>query len=438
MMLPVVAIVGRPNVGKSSMFNRLIHRKLAVVDKTPGVTRDRNFSKCEWTGHEFYLIDTGGMVPGSDDSMERLIMEQAEIGTDEADIILFLVDCQTGITDLDARIAAKLRRTKKPLILVVNKADNERLEIDSNDFYRLGIDPLFAVSAIGGRGIGDLLDGLVELLPHEDHQPEEEGSIRVAVVGRPNVGKSSFVNQLLGVERHIVSDIPGTTRDSIDSPVTIDGRKYTLIDTAGLRRKSKVKESVEFYTALRTVRAIQRCDVALILIDANEGLNFQELKIIEEVGEAGRAMVLAVNKWDVFDKDDKSAQYYMKQLNEAIPTYSYIPAIFTSALTGQRVTKALSLIDSVYAEYTKRIATSTLNQFLEDIIRRQSPAAVKGKWIKLLYITQADICPPKFIIFCNYPKLIQDSYVRYITNRMRERFGFEGVPLDIKLKPRKG
>jgi GTP-binding protein len=434
--LPIIAIVGRPNVGKSSLFNRMIRQKLAVVDRQSGVTRDRNFSPCEWRGQDFYLVDTGGMVPGSDDRMEQLILEQARIATEEADILLFVVDCQTGVTDIDTRIAHQLLRTDKPLIIGVNKADNERLDLEANTFYSLGIEKLVAVSAANGRGMGDLLDAMVDRLPEVPVEEPSEGTIRVAVVGRPNVGKSSFVNFLLGENRHIVSDVPGTTRDSIDSPVIINDRNYTLIDTAGLRRRSKVKESIEYFTTLRTVRAIQRCDIAVILLDANEGMNFQELKIIDEVSQSRRGMVLAINKWDIFDKDENSAAIYARQIKEAAPTHNFIPTIFISALKGTRVVKTLSLVDKVYDEYTRRIPTSELNEFLEGAVKRQPPAAAQGKWIKLYYITQPETTPPRFVIFCNYPKLIQEAYRRYLTNRLRERFGFEGIPLDIKIKAR--
>jgi len=436
MSLPIVSIVGRPNVGKSSLFNRMIKKKLAVVDSVSGVTRDRNFSQCDWRGLDFYLVDTGGMVPGSDDAMERLVLEQAQIAMNESDLILFVVDCQTGVTDIDGRIARELLRTKKPVILAVNKSDNERYELEASGFYNLGMDPLMPVSAANGRGMGELLDEIVERLPEVTVTSSPEDEIRVAVVGRPNVGKSSFVNYLLGEQRHIVSEIPGTTRDSIDSPIEIDGRRYVLIDTAGLRRRSRVKESIEYYTTLRTLRAIQRCDIAVVLLDANEGLNFQELKIIEEVGENRRGMVLAINKWDLFEKDEYSAEIYARQIREAVPTYSYIPTIFISALKGKRVRKTMALVDRVYHEFNKRIATSALNQFLENAVGRQPPPATHGKWIKLYYMTQPDAAPPTFVIFCNYPKLIQESYIRYLMNRMREQFGFEGVPIRIKLKPR--
>ncbi len=436
MNIPIVAIVGRPNVGKSSLFNRLIRKRLAVVDSVSGVTRDRNFSVCDWSGKSFFLMDTGGMVPGTDDVMEKLILEQAQLAVEEADIILFLVDCQTGVTDIDSVISRQLLRTDTPVILGVNKTDNEKLSLDATEFYSLGLGGLFPVSAANGNGVGDLLDEIIDKLPDELPEEVDDGSIKVAVVGRPNVGKSSFVNNLLGEERHIVSDIPGTTRDSIDSIITEGDKTYTLIDTAGLRKRSKVKESIEYYTTLRSFRAIQRCDVALILLDANEGLNFQELKIIDEVADAGKAIIIAVNKWDIFDKDEKSAMIYTKQLQEAVPTYGYIPSTFISAITGQRVRKTLALIDSVYEEYTKRLDTSELNTFLEEAVRRQPPAATRGKWIKLYYITQPEVAPPTFVIFSNYPKMIQDAYHRYLTNRLRERFGFSGVPLRLKFKPR--
>ncbi|MFH1700021.1 MAG: ribosome biogenesis GTPase Der [Candidatus Zixiibacteriota bacterium] len=436
MPLPIVAIVGRPNVGKSSMFNRMIKKRLAVVDSVSGVTRDRNFAPCDWNGRDFYLVDTGGMVPGTDDQMEQLILEQAQIGLDEADIIIFMVDCQTGITDLDSLIARQLLRADKSIIISPNKADNEQLEMNAGEFYSLGFKRLFCVSAANGRGVGDLLDEIIRLLPETEAEKQKDNRIRVAVVGRPNVGKSSFVNCLLGEERHIVSEHPGTTRDSIDSVISLNDKSYVLVDTAGLRKKSRIKENIEFYTTLRTFRAVQRCDVALILLDANEGLNVQELKIIDEVAEAGRGMVLAVNKWDIFEKDEKSAMFYSRQLAEAMPTFNYIPSIFTSAKTGQRVAKTLSLIDRVYHEYTKRIETSALNKFLEGAVKRQPPPATKGKWIKFYYISQPNTAPPLFVVATNYPQYIQDPYRRYLINRLREQFGFEGIPLRIKFKGR--
>jgi len=437
MALPIVSIVGRPNVGKSSLFNRMIKKKLAVVDSVSGVTRDRNISLCDWRGRTFYLVDTGGMVPGTKDEMEQLILEQAEAAMAEADLVLFLVDCQTGITDIDTRIARQLLRSDKPVILGVNKTDNEQLELEANSFFSLGFKQIFPVSAANGRDIGELLDEIVLHLPTETADVSVEGQIRVAVVGRPNVGKSLFVNRLLGEDRHIVSNIPGTTRDSIDSPLTVDGKNYILIDTAGLRRKSKVKESIEYYTTLRTLRAIQRCDVAVILLDATSGLNFQELKIIEEVADADRGMILAVNKWDIFEKDEHSADIYARQLREAMPTYDYLPIIFISALTGQRAVKTLSLVDQVYGEFTKKISTRELNEFLEETVKRQPPAAVGGRWIRFFYITQSAAAPPTFIIFCSHPKLIQESYLRYLANRFRERFGFVGTPVRFKLKSRR-
>ncbi len=436
MPLPIVAIVGRPNVGKSSLFNRLIKQRLAVVDSVSGITRDRNFAPCDWNGREFYLIDTGGMVPGSDDHMEQLILEQAQIGMEEADIILFMVDSQTGITDIDSHIARQLLKTDKPVLLVPNKADNQRFALEASVFYSLGFEQLFCVSAANGIGTGDLLDEIVRILPDEMVEEEAGAYVRIAVVGRPNVGKSSFVNSLLGEERHIVSDKPGTTRDSIDSLVNINGKTYTLIDTAGLRKKSRIKENLEYYTTLRSIRAIQRCDIAVILLDANEGLNFQELKIIDEVAEQHKGMVLAVNKWDIFEKDEDSVAVYTRQLKEAMPSFSYIPTIFISAKNGKRVRKTLDVVDMVFGEYTKRLDTAALNKWLEEVVKRQPPAAIKGKWIKFYYITQPDTAPPKLLIFSNYPQYLQESYKRYLLNRLREQFGFMGVPVNLKFKKR--
>jgi GTP-binding protein len=436
MPLPIVAIIGRPNVGKSSLFNRIIRQKLAVVDEQSGVTRDRNFALCSWRDRTFYAVDTGGMVPGTDDQMERLILEQAEIAVGEADTILFVVDCQTGVTDIDARIARLLLRADKPVLLCANKADNELLELEANRFFTLGFDTIAAASAASGRGVGDLLDEVLQRLPAVTEEPADTGAIRVAVVGRPNVGKSSLVNYLLGEQRNIVSDVPGTTRDAIDSPVTIDDRRYVLVDTAGLRKRSRITDGIEYYTTLRTIRAIERCDVAMILVDADQGLNLQELKIIEEVGEAGKGMVLVVNKWDIFEKDEHSAEIYTRQIQQTVPTYSYVPAVFISALTGKRVMKALSVVNDVYDQFTRRIATPELNDFLEEAVSRQTPPATQGKWIRLFYMTQPETAPPAFVIFTNHPRLIQEPYKRFLTNQLRERFGFAGVPLQLKFKAR--
>jgi len=436
MTLPIVSIVGRPNVGKSSLFNRMTGKKLAVVDSESGVTRDRNFATCDWGGRSFYVVDTGGMVPGTGNTMERMILEQAEIAVGQADLIIFTVDCHTGVTDIDMHIARQLLRTKKPVILAVNKSDNDRYDLEANVFYSLGFDNLIPISAANGRMVGELMDEVIGRLPTIADESSEEGEIRVAVVGRPNVGKSSFVNWLLGEKRNIVSDVPGTTRDSIDSPVVIEGRRYVLIDTAGLRKRRRITEGIEYYTTLRTVRAIQRCHVAVILLDAKEGLNFQELKILVEVGEAGRGMVVVVNKWDIFEKDEDSAAVYAEQIRQAMPTFSHVPIVFASGLTGKRVLKTMAEVDRVYAEFTKHIATPELNDFLIETVKRQPPPAAQGKWIRLFYMTQPETAPPSFVIFCSHPKLIEEPYLRYLTNRLRERFGFEGVPLTIKLKPR--
>jgi GTP-binding protein len=435
MSLPTVAIVGRPNVGKSSLFNRFIRQRLAVVDSVSGVTRDRNYSTCDWNGVDFLLVDTGGMVPESKDMMERLTLDQADFAVHEADLVLFVVDTQTGIDKTDQMIARNLNKAQKNTILVANKADNDQMAMEVFDFLKLGLGDPFAVSATIGRGVGELLDELVARLPEPEPEREpEEGVIRVAVVGRPNSGKSSFINKLLGEDRHIVSPTAGTTRDAIDTPFEIDGRKYILVDTAGLRRKYKVTENIEFFTYLRAIRAIDGCDVAVILVDADAGLSTQDQHIISEVVKRRRAAVLAVNKWDLIEKDDRTADLFEKALKERIAMFSYLPVIFISALTGQRVTKVMDMVDRVYTEFTRQVPTSELNDLLQSAFARRKPPARKGKFIQIKYITQSEISPPTFIIFANHPDLIDKAYIGYLNNQLRARFGFEGVPIRLKFR----
>ena len=435
MSLPTVAIVGRPNVGKSSLFNRFIRQRLAVVDSVSGVTRDRNYSTCDWNGVDFLLVDTGGMVPESKDMMERLTLDQADFAVHEADLVLFVVDTQTGIDKTDEMIARNLNKAQKNTILVANKADNEQMATEVFEFLKLGLGDPFAVSATIGRGVGELLDELVKRLPEPEPESEpEEGVIRVAVVGRPNSGKSSFINKLLGEDRHIVSPMAGTTRDAIDTPFEIDGRKYILVDTAGLRRKYKVRENIEFFTYLRAIRAIEGCNVAVILVDADAGLSTQDQHIISEVVKRRRAAVLAVNKWDLIEKDDRTADLFTKALKERIAMFSYLPVIFISALTGQRVPKVLDIVDQVYSEFTRQVPTSELNDLLQSAFARRKPPARKGKFIQIKYITQSETSPPTFIIFANHPDLIDKAYIGYLNNQLRARFGFEGVPIRLKFR----
>jgi len=436
MTLPIVAIIGRPNVGKSTLFNRLLKRKMAVVDNEPGVTRDRNYASTSWNRKEFYLVDTGGFVPQSRTEMERLVKAQAEIAISEADMVLFLVDGKVGAQNIDLEIANRLRKMEKKVSLVANKVDRQKDEADIHLLNKLGLGEPMPVSALNGINIGELLDLIAQSLPEESVKEEKEETIKVSVIGRPNVGKSSFVNALLGEEKLIVAEAPGTTRDSIDTNIEIDGQAYTLIDTAGLRRKSKIKNGIEYYTSLRTLRSIQRCDVALVLIEAQAGLVNQDIKIMGQVGDLKKGMVIGVNKWDLLEKDDKTADYYTKRIKREVPFVDYVPLIFVSAKTKQRVGTSLNLITQVYNERKKRIDTRKLNEELGKEIERKPPAAVKGKYIKIYYCTQAGIEPPTFVFFCNYPELLQKSYLRYLENRIREHFGFAGVPIRIKIKKR--
>ncbi len=436
MSIPIVTIIGRPNVGKSTLFNRLLKKRIAVVDDKPGITRDRNYASTTWNKKSFYLVDTGGYVPSSTNEMERLVKAQAEIAISEADLILFLVDAKVGAQSLDLEIARWLKKTETPVLLVANKVDSAKDEDDIHPLRRLGLGEPLGVSALTGRNIGDLLDQIVSGLPEETAYEEKKESIQVAVIGRPNVGKSSFVNALLGEDKLIVSEAPGTTRDSIDTEIEIDGQSFTLIDTAGLRRKTKIKESLEYYTTLRTLRSIERCHVALILIEAQEGLLKQDLKIANEVHDLRKGMVIAINKWDLIEKDGRTADLYTKQLRQKAPFLRFVPLIYISAKTKQRVKSTLDLVSQVYHERKKRIETSELNQKLEKDIKARPPASVRGKYIKIYYVTQTSIQPPTFVFFCNYPELLKKPYLRFLENKIREHFGFLGTPIRVKIKKR--
>ncbi len=435
MNAPIVAIVGRPNVGKSSLFNRFLRRRLAVVDSVSGVTRDRNYSICEWAGREFMLVDTGGMVPETRDQMERLIYDQSDFAINEADLVLFVVDTHVGVNTIDVKIARQLNKSGCPVVLVANKVDNDNFALDVHEFYKLGLGEPLPVSAVSGRGTGDLLDAVVDGLPDEDEaESEDEGVIRVALVGRPNVGKSSLINKLLGQDRLIVSPVAGTTRDSVDTPITIDDRRYILVDTAGLRRKYKVHENIEFFTSLRTMRAIDRCDVAVVMVDAQDLVTAQDQHVLSQVLESRRAAVLAVNKWDLIEKDSKTADQYSLEIKDKLAKFSYLPLIYISALSGQRATKVLDLVDRVHAEHHKRIPTSELNDFLAKAVGRRKPPARRGKFIQIKYITQSEVAPPTFIMFANHPQLIDKAYISYLSNQIRASFGFEGVPIRLKFR----
>lgn len=436
MSRPIVAIIGRPNVGKSTLFNRLLRRRVAVVDNEPGVTRDRNYAPCDWSGKSFYLVDTGGFIPTSKNEIEKMVRAQVEVAISESDVTLFLVDNKVGAQEIDLEIAKRLKRIEKRVVLVANKVDNEKEEIDVHLLNRLGLGAPVAISAETGRNIGDLLDQITETLPDTVEEEAQEESIKVAVIGRPNVGKSSFVNALLGQEKLIVAESPGTTRDAIDTSFRLNDSSFTLIDTAGLRKKSKVKNDLEYYTSLRTLRSIQRCDVALILVEAPQGLLKQDVRIFQEVEELWKGMVVGVNKWDLVEKDSKTLDHYTQGMKRMAPYLDYLPFIFVSARTKQRVTGAMQLVAQIYDERKKRVETSKLNNILRKEIDRKPPAAVMGKYVKIYYCTQTDIEPPTFVFFSNYPELLQKTYLRYLENRIREHFGFTGVPLRIKVRKR--
>lgn len=436
MKIPVVVIVGRPNVGKSTLFNRLVGKREAIVDKISGVTRDRNYGEVEWCGKVFNLIDTGGFVPNSENVFEKAIAEQINAALQESDAIIFLLDAYDGITPTDKMIANMLRKSNKPVYVVVNKVDTEDKENYSADFYELGFDKIFTISAQLGRKIGDFLDVLTKDFPKNvDLLEEKNETPRFAVVGKPNVGKSSFVNALLGYDKHIVTEIPGTTRDAIDTRLKYYGKEISLIDTAGLRRRSRITESIEFFSVLRTLKALDRCNVAIVLIDATQGLEKQDLRIITEAIKRKRGIVIAVNKWDLIEKDDKTARRFEISLRDILGEYNYIPIIFISALTKQRIYKVIEIALQVLDEWNKKIPTSQLNDFLETTFRTFSlPSTPTGKEIKIKYGTQIKTSPPVIAFFTNEPKYIQDHTKRFIENKLREKFGFIGVPLTLIFK----
>jgi GTP-binding protein len=431
----IVAIVGRPNVGKSTLFNRIIGERDAIVDPQSGVTRDRHYGEAQWNGKKFTVIDTGGYVPESKDVFEAAIREQVWIAIEEADVIVFVVEGITGVTPLDVEIAKILRQTNKKVVLAVNKIDNEKSEIYTAQFYELGVGEPFPISALHGRKIGDFLDEVVKDLPSVDgEEKNEEDQIKVAIVGQPNVGKSSFVNAVLGENRTIVTDIPGTTRDSIDTQFEYNGNRFLLIDTAGLRKRSKIKESIEFYSAIRALKALQRCDVAVVMLDATCGLERQDLRIIGEAAELKKGIVIAVNKWDLVEKDANTALEYEHALKSRLKVFDYVPVVFISAKTKQRIFKVLDLAKVVHDERAKRIKTSELNKVLFPIVKETPPPAVSGKEIKIKYVTQVKSSPPVFAFFANFPDDIPEHYKRFLENKIRENFGFIGVPLTIIFK----
>jgi GTPase len=429
--VPVVAIVGRPNVGKSALFNRIVGGTAAIVTDEPGTTRDRHFARTDWAGRDFWLVDTGGLIDDPDVPMEVEIRKQVLQAIAEADLCLLVVDARAGLHPSDSRIVDLLRESQKPWLVVANKVDDPR-STDFYEFYNLGAGDPIPVSAANGTGSGDLLDALVAHIP--EAEAEDEESLHVAVIGRPNVGKSSFVNRLVGEDRLVVSEDAGTTRDAIDTPMRYHGRTIVFIDTAGLRRQSKVGAGIEFYAALRTRRAIERADICLLLIDATEGLHNQDLKIAQLAWDAGCGLIIVVNKWDLVEKSDKSAAHFEKECGEKAPFLRFVPFIFTSAKTGQRVTRALELVLEVAEERTKRIATAQVNERLAELVARLQPPQASGREVKLNYATQVSVAPPTIAVFGNAPELVAEHYVRYLHNGFREVWGFTGNPLRIVLR----
>ncbi len=436
MAKPLVAIVGRPNVGKSMLFNKLTGRRTSIVEDTPGVTRDRIYGDCEWCGRTFSLVDTGGIEPSNDSDMLRFMRRQAEIGIELADAIIMVVDVRSGVTAADEDVATMLRKSGKPVALAVNKCDSiGPVNPDVYEFYSLGIGDLFETSAVHGHGTGDLLDWVLQNIPEDDGQEETDGIINVAIVGKPNVGKSSLLNRILGEERVIVSNVAGTTRDAIDSYFENSTGKYCFIDTAGMRRKSKVDDVIEKYSNMRSVSAIDRADVCLILIDANEGVTEQDTKIAGLVHEAGKAAIIVVNKWDAVENKETNTMRDMEtQVRQGLSYMLYAPVIFLSALTGARVSGLFQMIQEVYKQNTSRITTGNLNAVLADATARVQPPTDKGRRLKIYYMTQAGTKPPHFVIFCNDARLFHFSYQRYLENQIREVFGLQGTPIRITIR----
>ncbi|MDD7643508.1 MAG: ribosome biogenesis GTPase Der [bacterium] len=438
MSKPIVAIVGRPNVGKSTLFNALAGSRISIVQDTPGVTRDRIYADVSWLNYNFTMIDTGGIEPDSGDVILSQMREQAQIAIDTADVIIFIVDVRQGMQDADSKVADMLRRSHKPVILAVNKVDNfEKMMMDVYEFYNLGMGEPLPVSAASMLGIGDLLDEVVKHFPDRTGTDEEDDRPKIAVVGKPNVGKSSLVNRLTGDNRVIVSDIAGTTRDAIDTPVKYHGKEYVFIDTAGLRRKNKIKEEIERYSIIRAVTAVERADVVLLVIDATEGVTEQDAKIAGIAHERGKGIIIMVNKWDAVEKDDKTIYRHTEKIRQILSFLSYAEIMFISAKTGQRVQNVYDMIDMVIENNSMRIATGVLNEIVAEAVAMQQPPTDKGKRLKIYYVTQVSVKPPTFVIFVNDKELAHFSYVRYLENRIRDAFGFRGTSLKFIVRERK-
>ena len=435
---PIVAVVGRPNVGKSTLFNALSGTNLAIVKDTPGITRDRLYTDVSWLDYNFTLVDTGGIEPDSKDVILSQMREQAQIAIDTADVIIFLTDARTGLNDSDSKVADMLRRSGKPIVLVVNKVDSYKNQMmDVYEFYNLGLGEPYPVSATNKQGIGDMLDEVVKHFDADMMGDEEDERPKIAIIGKPNVGKSSIINRLVGENRVIVSDIAGTTRDAIDTPVKYNGKEYVLIDTAGLRRKNKIKEELEKYMIVRTVSAVERADVVCLVIDGEEGITEQDAKIAGIAHERGKGMIVVVNKWDLVEKDNKTVNEFTKKVRQVLSFAPYAEIMFVSAVTGQRLIKLYEMIDMVTENHSMRVATGVLNEIMTEAVAMQQPPTDKGKRLKLFYITQVSVKPPTFVIFVNDKELMHFSYTRYIENQIRDSFGFKGTPLKFIIRERK-
>lgn len=435
-MKPILAIVGRPNVGKSTLFNRLAGEKLSIVKDTPGVTRDRIYADAEWLNRSFTIIDTGGIEPKTDDLLLRYMRDQAQMAIEMADVILFIVDAKAGMTDADSEVANMLRRAKKPVVVAVNKLDNMKNITPIYEFYSLGLGDPMPISAEQGLGLGDLLDEVMRHFPEEPEVEEEEECLRVAIIGKPNTGKSSLVNKVLGEQRVIVSDIAGTTRDAVDTRVEYQGKSYIFIDTAGIRRHSRVKEELERFSVVRAVAAVERCDVTVLMIDATEGITEQDAKIAGIAHDKGKAMIIAVNKWDAIEKNDKTIYEYQKDIDTVLSYMPYAQKVFISAKTGQRIAQLFETIDMVAENHALRIATGVLNDMLYDATSMNQPPSDKGKRLRIFYMTQVSVKPPTFVLFVNHAELMHYSYKRYLENCLRNAFGFKGTPVRFIVRER--
>ena len=433
-MSNIVAIVGRPNVGKSTFFNRLIQRREAIVDAVSGVTRDRNYGKCDWNGREFSVIDTGGYITGSEDIFENEIRRQVELAIDESNVIVFVVDVTTGITGMDEDVARVLRKTDKPVLLMVNKVDSAKRVTDASEFYALGLGEYFMVSSISGSGTGELLDAVVGIFKQRDTADEDPMLPRFTVVGRPNAGKSSFINALIGEDRNIVTEISGTTRDSLDTKYNKFGHKFVLVDTAGLRKKSKVSENLEFYSVMRAIRAIEYSDVCVLIVDATRGFEVQDLNIFNLIEKNKKGVVILVNKWDLVEKDTHTTKQFQEKIRHGIAPFSQVPIIFVSAITKQRIYKAVEMAIQVYKNRSKKVPTHKLNQVLLPFIERTPPPAIKGKYIKIKFCTQLPTQTPQFAFFANLPQYVKEPYKRFLENKIRDNFNFEGVPIQVYIR----